>query len=210
MLHSSESFLNLVTPKAEWIVKEKAVFNVDTGKTEKMQFLYLNQIYTYNYGMGDIDIADQLRLHYHMDHWLRNRKWWWSILFWALGVILPNSYILYTKLCDKEEVPKKNRYTHYKFLREVGMYWMNPKYMEKKGGATIDCTKGLFSPSASSISSISVGSSKKSQKLKERYMTDSSFGPNGEFNWRLYDAKLYFPENCVNVKCQKQEEAPQC
>ena len=82
--------------------------------------------------MGNIDIADQLRLNYCMDHWLCNREWWWSILFWALGVILTNSYILYTKICDKEEVPKKSRYTHYKFLKEVGMYWMNPKYMKKK------------------------------------------------------------------------------
>ena len=116
-------------------MKEKAVFNVKMRKTETMRFLHLNQIDTYNYGIGNVDIADQLRLHYRMDHWLRNKKWWWSILFWALGVILTNSCILYTKICDEEEVPKKNCYTHYKFLREVGMYWMKPSYM-KKGEAS--------------------------------------------------------------------------
>ena len=62
MLHSSESFLNLVTPKVEWMVKEKAVFNVDTGRTETMRFLRLNRIDTYNYEMGNVDIADQLQL----------------------------------------------------------------------------------------------------------------------------------------------------
>ena len=32
------------------------------------------QIDTYNYEMGNVDIADQLRLNYWMDFWLRNRK----------------------------------------------------------------------------------------------------------------------------------------
>ena len=48
--------------------------------------------------MGNVDIADQLRILYHMDHWLRNRKWWWAIFFWALDVILTNSLVLYTKI----------------------------------------------------------------------------------------------------------------
>ena len=111
-----------------------------------MRFLCQNQIDKYNHEMGNVDIADQLRVFYRMDHWLRNRKWWWAILFWALGVILTNSYVLYTKICDDEEVPKEFRYTHYEFLKEVGLYWMNPSEMENKE-VVVDYGKGIFSPS---------------------------------------------------------------
>ena len=45
--------------------------------------------------MGDVDVADQLRNNYWFDHWLRKRKWWWYIMFWAIGVILINTYIVY-------------------------------------------------------------------------------------------------------------------
>ena len=48
-------------------------------QTEKMECLCSNQINTYNYGMGDVDIADQLCVFYRLDHWMRNKKWWWSI-----------------------------------------------------------------------------------------------------------------------------------
>ena len=34
------------------------VYNVDTGKLEALEFLRLNQIYKYNNGMGDVNVAD--------------------------------------------------------------------------------------------------------------------------------------------------------
>ena len=71
----------MITDTIKWIVKERPVYNVDTKRVELIQFLQLNQIDTYNFGMGNVDIADQLRGFYRVDIWLRNRKWWWSILF---------------------------------------------------------------------------------------------------------------------------------
>ena len=59
----------------KWIVKEKDVYNADTQKMKPMQFLLFNQINTYNYEMVSVDVADQLRVFYQLDHWLRNRKW---------------------------------------------------------------------------------------------------------------------------------------
>ena len=63
---------------------------------------------TYNHGMEDVDIADQLRTRgvYQMDIWVRNRKWWWSMLFWSLGVLLTNAYnkVYLSKLCKEEGV----------------------------------------------------------------------------------------------------------
>ena len=106
-------YLSMCSPKVEWIVKEKPVYNVDTQRTEMMRFLRLNQIDTYNHGMNDVDAADQLRGSYRMDHWMRKRKWWWSIMFWAVGVTLTNSYLIYKKLCEEEN--KQPAFSHYKF-----------------------------------------------------------------------------------------------
>ena len=74
---------------------EKLLYNVDTGKVEDFKFLRLNQINKYNNGMGDVDVANQIRGVYRLDCWVRNRKWWRSILFWSMGVLLKNSYKLY-------------------------------------------------------------------------------------------------------------------
>ena len=57
-------YLSMVSPKVEWVVKEKMVYNVETHRKEPLRFLQLNQIDTYNHGMGDVDIADQLRVFY--------------------------------------------------------------------------------------------------------------------------------------------------
>lgn len=51
-------YLSMVSDKVEWVVKEKPVYNVDSGRVEQLRFLRLNQIDTYNYDMGNVDIAD--------------------------------------------------------------------------------------------------------------------------------------------------------
>ena len=42
-------------------------------------FFRLNIVDEYNYGMGDVDQADQLRLQYRIHYWLRNQKRWFAI-----------------------------------------------------------------------------------------------------------------------------------
>ena len=44
--------------------EKKMVYNVETHQKEPLQFLQLNQIDMYNHDMGNIDIADQLRVLY--------------------------------------------------------------------------------------------------------------------------------------------------
>ena len=75
------NYLSMVSDKIEWVVKSKPVFNVKTNETEDLQFLQLNQINKYNNEMGGVDIADQLRGVYRIDCFVRDRKWWFSILF---------------------------------------------------------------------------------------------------------------------------------
>ena len=45
--------------------------------------------------MGGVDLGDQLRGTYCIDKGVLNRKWWWSILFWSIGVMITNAYVIY-------------------------------------------------------------------------------------------------------------------
>ena len=90
----------MVTEMLKWIVKERSVYDVDTGKNETLRF----------------------------DHWLRSRKWWWSILFWAIGVMLTNAYVMYVTVCDEYDIPKRDRKTHMEFRKNIALAWIvNPK-----------------------------------------------------------------------------------
>ena len=120
-------YLSMVTEELKWIIKEKIVYNIDTGTTEILKFLRMNNIQNYNATMGNVDHADQLRGSYRVDHWLRNRKWWWSLVFWILGVFLTNAYVLYIKICDEYGIPKERRHTHLEFRKEIALAWINPE-----------------------------------------------------------------------------------
>ena len=112
--------------------------------------------------MGDVDMADQLRVFYRLDRWICNRKWWWSIMFWSLGVVLTNSYVIYTTMCDKDGVPMKDRYTHYEFLEEIATYWMNPEVANRESTslhASVSAVRAMGSPTASTVSAITTDSS---------------------------------------------------
>ena len=83
--------------------------------------------------------------------------------------------------------------------------------MEEKE-LSIDCTKGLCFPSASTISSISVASLKKSHSSRAGYMTDGSLGPDNKYNKskRLYNSKLHFDKDPMNYDYKKQTMASIC
>jgi hypothetical protein len=98
----------MICNSIKWIVKEKSIFLVETGKMETMWFLHLDYISNYNYGMGHVDVANQLQNNYRFDHWLWNTKWWWSIFFWALGEILVNLYVVYTTFLKEQGMDEKN------------------------------------------------------------------------------------------------------
>ena len=76
--------------------------------------------------MGDVDIADQLRNNYWFDHCLRKRKWWWYIMFWAIGVIFVNAYIVYRRVNLEAGVSKSNLLSQHNFRKQVAMAWIIP------------------------------------------------------------------------------------
>ena len=52
--------LSMYCTNLKWKVNEKDVFNVDSRTVEKVRFLRMESIDTYNNAMGDVDISDQL------------------------------------------------------------------------------------------------------------------------------------------------------
>ena len=67
-------YLSMVYKSIKWKKLERKVYNVDTNRVEALIFFRLNRIDTYNHGMGNVDLADQLRGVYCLDRWVRNRK----------------------------------------------------------------------------------------------------------------------------------------
>ncbi len=53
--------------------------------------------------MNSTDIADQLWGNYRPDHWMRQRKWWWSFFIWVIGVALVNAYKIYECIWNEEK-----------------------------------------------------------------------------------------------------------
>ena len=81
--------------------------------------------YRNNRKMNPVDVADQLRNQYRMDHWLRQKKWWWSIFLWGQGVLLTNAYKVYCCVMDDNNVPNSQRLSHYDFLHEIAVAWID-------------------------------------------------------------------------------------
>ena len=58
----------------EWVGKERSVYSYTQQKMVTIKYLRPNFIDEYNNGMNNVDQADQLRLVYRYDRWMRKRK----------------------------------------------------------------------------------------------------------------------------------------
>ena len=67
--------------------------------------------------MEGFEISDKLRIYYRIGFGVRKRKWWWYILFWAVGDILTDSYIIYMLISNMHGTPKKNILSHHDFRK---------------------------------------------------------------------------------------------
>ena len=117
-------FLSMISKGIKWVEKERIVYNVETGQNEPVKFLRLDYIDNYNNTMGHVDVSDQLRNTYRFDHWLRKRKWWWSILFWGIGVIFTNAYVIYVFVNVKAGKKKQQLISHHDFRKELALAWI--------------------------------------------------------------------------------------
>ena len=115
----------------------------------------MNTINYYNNNMSHVDISDQLWNTYRFNHWLRNHKWWWLIFFWALGVMLVISYVIYIIVNITEGIPKKYLLSHHNFRKAIAMNWINPDryYLQDQYSTTSSKRKCKTASSVSSLSS---------------------------------------------------------
>ena len=108
--------------KVDWTEMTRHVYSASEGKVLPMKYMRLTLIDEYNNFMNAVDLADQLRNHYRFNHWLRNRKWWWSIFLWALGVATTNAYKMYERMYEDERArrrPLVKKWSHLEFLEQL-------------------------------------------------------------------------------------------
>jgi hypothetical protein len=118
-------FITMVSECIEWVTKSRKVWNAALQAMVSMEFLRLNVNDNYNGEMNDVDISDHLRKIYEFNHWLRNKKWWWSIFLYAMEVLLTNAYLVYCSVMDEAGVERAQRRTHYQFLLEIAVAWID-------------------------------------------------------------------------------------
>ena len=189
-------FFSARCDKVQWIEKTRKVFDKAVSKTKKMKFLRLNIVDEYNHGMGHVDIADQLRNVYRMDHWLRNYKWWHAMFWWGFQVLQVNCYLIYKRVCEDHNVTPME---HYLFRRDIAMGWIDPDAY----GEDVDHA-GYTTPSdAETISTLSISSTGRKARV-----SDASLNPqDGSLRCRLNRTCGHWPSE---TESNKDRNKPAC
>ena len=154
--------------------------------------------------MGNVDQADQLHLQYRIHYWLLNRKWWWSIFFWAFECSLTNTYILFRKFYKIHE--RKPPFSHYKFVEKVALAWLKPNEFWPSNNSKKNDPRDNSSTIESSIASSIVAKSRiKFVRQKNSTITDKALDPYiGNLRCRLDTSLNHLPEknNKPDKNCQ--------
>ena len=129
-------FLTMAAEKICWEEKKREVYDKQTGGMKEITFHRLNINDDYNYGMGGADIADQIRGSYRFDHWLRRYKWWHSIFWWGIQVLMVNSYRCYVRFHNMNDI---DPVSHYQYQTMIAYAWLDDDYYQKcgKGGGSV-------------------------------------------------------------------------
>jgi hypothetical protein len=221
-------FLSMSCESIEWITKERKVFSSSTGKYEKLKFMRLNINDNYNKEMGHVDVSDQLRNYYRFDHYMRKRKWWWSLAFWGIGVQLVNAYVVYCKVMEANDVPRKDWFSHYDFRKSVALDWINEKQITLTGKRNLvlmmndesdeeeESERKIQSSSKKKHKqgdNLESGDKRTSSRLKEKEkevevasrsvrVTDASLHPDGVLKLRLRRDLFHWPKQAKpNQRC---------
>ena len=199
-------YLSMICESIKWVLKERNVYNVDSGMMEKLYFLRMNHIDCYNHTMGNVDVADQLRGVYRLDYWVRNRKWWWSILFWSLGTMMSNAYIIYLKVNDEYGIPKSKLLSHHDFQKQIALQWIGLQSEENNEACITISKKRKASSSVTSISPLTLDFSlpgSTSKKIKSSRCTEDSLLPDtGNLKMRLDNTLDHLPVPAKkNARC---------
>lgn len=181
-LYDSKPVYLMTTASEEivWVKKERKLFDKNLMELVPAPFFRINVIDDYNHIMGNVDIADQLRGSYRFDHWMRKRKWWWSMFFWCFQVLMTNSYIAYKKYMEIHDVKPM---THYQFRYRLCISWLDRKY---RINITVSVARSIVS-SLTSVGEIETRSrNAASKKPKRTQVSDTTLHPeDGKLKRRL-------------------------
>ena len=117
-------FLSMSAESIKWIKKKRDVYDKVKKGIVNAEFLRLNINDDYNSQMGHVDVADQLRNYYRMDHWMRKTKWWWSYFFWGVGVLIVNAYVAYKTFMKNKGLAYMSQY---EFRRKICLAYIAPQ-----------------------------------------------------------------------------------
>ena len=84
---------------SKWVQKTRQVYDPKTQMVRDAHFFSLNVKDSQNYNTNSVDLSDQIRNVYRVDHCMRKYKWWWSLFFWGHGLSLFDYYNIYKTLC---------------------------------------------------------------------------------------------------------------
>lgn len=108
--------------KRKEIEKEERKSNSEQGPIDVIENVKIPySISQYNKFMGGVDLFDQKAENYGI--LLRSHRWYVKIFFHLLEISLINSYIIYTKVCEKSRVTPKS---HLQFRKEVARGLLQP------------------------------------------------------------------------------------
>ena len=153
----------MAAEKIYWQEKVRQVYDRTTGKMKSLKVHRLNVNHEYNFGMGGADIANQIRGSYRFDHWLRWYKWWHSIFWWGVQVLMTNSYKCYRRC---HEIEGLHAMTHYEYQTKIACAWLDHTYFD-------NVRTGI--PSSQSVSSLSTTNTVDTQRRTR--VSDCSFDP---------------------------------
>jgi hypothetical protein len=175
--------------------------------------------------MGHVDVSDQLRNYYRFDHYMRKRKWWWSLAFWGIGVQFVNAYVVYCKVIEASGTSKRDWLSHYGFGKAVALEWIKDKadnmVARKRTFLTMEDEQedeAGDTPRAVGVSSASKtrgdsANRRSSSRLKEKEVepeavrqsvrvTNGSLHPDGALNKRLQRDLFHWPRHAKqNQQC---------
>ena len=202
----------------KWSPKFKKIYDSVEKKKIQLRFYRLNVIDFYNFNMGNVDLADQLRNYYRMDtKWHRNRKWWWSVWWWGVQVLLTNSYWCYVKFHQLIDTKESEVMSHYDFIKRIALAWIDPdthaperlrskrilSYDDVEDGSVR--TRRRFISDSTTISGLTSEDIGESRKKSNATVSDLSLHPfKGKLKCRLLTSVQHLPEAsvCKKPRCQ--------
>ena len=196
-----------------------------------MNFLCLNLIDDYNDNMNKTDISDQLRNQYRMDYWIRNKKWWWAIFMWAIGVAATNAWVIYDTRYAIEKAKAEStlpppegtlppKWSHQDFLVELVYDLMWPEQTrnhvlhllsmdDKTFDSSFKTTNSFssFNPSAQAATGVEYDLSNPSERKKYFEATKPTTLTKARMNNsvyfpRLFDGLRHASFPVIKVHCQ--------